>query len=266
LAFDFPAFVPKPGEIESVEVMLPRRNGHRTPVILLNPNASDMLPLRQWPPDRYVELATRLLAQWPEIHVIFTGAPNEAQETDQLARKVNSTRCTCLAGKTTLRQLMVLYALSDILVTNDSGPAHFAALTPINVVTLFGPETPALFSAPSPRNLPMWAGLACSPCVNAYNNRQSTCRDNQCMKQTRYFPKSAESTRNEPAQRPPESGFPKLTVNLFDKVEPSLHIAPEKPHCPCVRPRASVNPIICSVIPPKSAHAGPRFIRRLVAP
>jgi ADP-heptose:LPS heptosyltransferase len=183
LAFDFPAFVPKPGEIESVEVMLPRRNGHRTPVILLNPNASDMLPLRQWPPDRYVELATRLLAQWPEIHVIFTGAPNEAQETDQLARKVNSTRCTCLAGKTTLRQLMVLYALSDILVTNDSGPAHFAALTPINVVTLFGPETPALFSAPSPRNLPMWAGLACSPCVNAYNNRQSTCRDNQCMKQ-----------------------------------------------------------------------------------
>jgi hypothetical protein len=24
--------------------------------------------------------------------------------------------------------------------------------------------------------------LPCSPCVNAYNNRQSVCRDNICMK------------------------------------------------------------------------------------
>ena len=49
-----------------------------------------------------------------------------------------------LAGKTTLRQVLVLYARSEILVTNDSGPAHFASMTPIHVVTLFGPETPAL--------------------------------------------------------------------------------------------------------------------------
>jgi ADP-heptose:LPS heptosyltransferase len=78
---------------------------------------------------------------------------------------------------------MVLYTLSDVLVTNDSGPAHFATLTPIHVVTLFGPETPALFAAPPPRNLPLWAGISCSPCVNAYNDRQSTCRDNKCMQQ-----------------------------------------------------------------------------------
>ena len=43
--------------------------------------------------------------------------------------------------------LMVLYTMCEILVTNDSGPAHFASLTPINVVTLFGPETPDLFAA-----------------------------------------------------------------------------------------------------------------------
>jgi ADP-heptose:LPS heptosyltransferase len=181
--FDFPAFVPKPEEIESVEVMLPRRNGRRMPMILLNPNAGDLLPLRQWPRDRYVQLATRLLAALPEIHIVFTGAPSEAREIEQLARNVKSVRCTSLAGKTTLRQLMVLYTLSDVLITNDSGPAHFAALTPINVITLFGPETPALFATPSPRHRPLWAGLACSPCVNAYNNRQSACRDNRCLKQ-----------------------------------------------------------------------------------
>ena len=57
-----------------------------------------------------------------------------------------------LAGKTTLRQLLVLYTLAEVLVTNDSGPAHFATLTRIRVVMLFGPETPELFAARTSRN------------------------------------------------------------------------------------------------------------------
>ena len=68
-------------------------------------------------------------------------------------------------------------------MTNDSGPAHFASLTPAHVVTLFGPETPRLFAARTPRNVALYAGVACSPCVNAYNNRQSPCRNNVCMQQ-----------------------------------------------------------------------------------
>ena len=179
----FAQFAPRPGEVEPVEAMLPRENGKRPPIILLNPNASDLVPLRQWPAARYVELARRLLAQFPEAHISFTGGPREVAQIERLAREVNSPRCTCLAGKTTLRQLMVLYALCEVLVTNDSGPAHFASLTSIHVITLFGPETPALFAARTPRNLAIWAGLSCSPCVNANNNRQSPCRNNLCMQQ-----------------------------------------------------------------------------------
>jgi ADP-heptose:LPS heptosyltransferase len=161
--------------------MLPVENGRRPPIILLNPNASDLVPLRQWPAGRYVELGRRLIDKFPEIHLALTGGPREVAQIEKLAGEINSPRCTCLAGRTTLRQLMVLYALCEVLVTNDSGPAHFASLTSINVVTLFGPETPALFAARTPRNLAIWAGLSCSPCVNANNNRQSPCRNNLCM-------------------------------------------------------------------------------------
>src|SRR5881396_1029717 len=98
-----------------------------------------------------------------------------------LQMRSGSSRVIPLAGKTTLHQVLVLYTRSEILVTNDSGPAHFASMTPIRVVTLFGPETPALFSARSPNATALWAGIACSPCVNAYNNRQSVCRNNLCM-------------------------------------------------------------------------------------
>src|SRR5213596_2582361 len=179
----FAKFNPALGEVAEVDALLQRENPRigSAPLILLNPNASDLLPLRRWPPLRYAELARRLLDHYPELFIGFTGAPAEAASNNQLADEVGSDRVIRLAGKTTLRQVLVLYTRSAILVTNDSGPAHFASMTPIRVVTLFGPETPALFAARSPNATALWAGIACSPCVNAYNNRQSVCRNNLCM-------------------------------------------------------------------------------------
>src|SRR5438094_2178145 len=176
-------FRPSPSEAAEINALLQREDPRigSAPLILLNPNASDLLPLRRWPPLRYVELARRLLERYPELFIVFTGAPAEAAPNNQLADEVGSDRVVRLAGKTTLRQLLVLYTRSAILVTNDSGPAHFASMTPIRVVALFGPETPALFAARSPNATALWAGIACSPCVNAYNNRQSVCRNNLCM-------------------------------------------------------------------------------------
>jgi ADP-heptose:LPS heptosyltransferase len=179
----FAKFNPAPGEAAEVDALLQRENSQigSAPLILLNPNASDLLPLRRWPPVRYIELSRRLLERYPDLFIAFTGAPAEATANNRLASEVSSNRVISLAGKTTLRQVLVLYTRSQILVTNDSGPAHFASMTPIHVITLFGPETPALFGARSSNATALWAGIACSPCVNAYNNRQSVCRNNLCM-------------------------------------------------------------------------------------
>jgi ADP-heptose:LPS heptosyltransferase len=176
-------FQPSQSEVAEINALLQRENPRigSAPLILLNPNVSDLLPLRRWPALRYVELARRLLERYPDLFVGFTGGPAEASPNHQLADEVGSSRVLSLAGKTTLRQVLVLYTRSEILVTNDSGPAHFASMTPIRVVTLFGPETPALFAAQSPNATALWARIACSPCVNAYNNRQSVCRNNLCM-------------------------------------------------------------------------------------
>src|SRR5216110_3493955 len=178
-----PKFRPSLSEVAEINALLQRENPRigSAPLILLNPNASDLLPLRRWPSLRYVELAQRLLERYPDLFIGFTGAPAEAGPNNRLADEVGSRRVLQLAGKTTLRQVLVLYTRSAILVTNDSGPAHFASMTPIRVVALFGPETPALFAARSPNAIALWAGIACSPCVNAYNNRQSVCRSNLCM-------------------------------------------------------------------------------------
>lgn len=178
-----PLFEPRAEERERLRATLERMAEAKVgaPIVLLNPNAGDLLPLRRWPKERFVELGQEVLRRYPSATVVITGGPAEAAAAADLARALASPRVISVAGHTTLRELLVLYTIADVLVTNDSGPGHFASMTDIDSIVLFGPETPALY-APLGRNTHVvWAGLACSPCVNAFNQRHSPCTNNVCM-------------------------------------------------------------------------------------
>ncbi|MFH1090570.1 MAG: glycosyltransferase family 9 protein, partial [Pseudomonadota bacterium] len=110
-------------------------------LVLLNPNAGDLVTVRRWPEENFLRLAQALLKE-PEVMVVLTGSPEERPMTELLARKLGSDRVLNLAGQTSIPELIDLYNLSDLLITNDSGPAHFASLTDIPVLVMFGPETP----------------------------------------------------------------------------------------------------------------------------
>jgi ADP-heptose:LPS heptosyltransferase len=138
--------------------------------------------MRRWPTENFVTLAKRLLDVFPKALIVITGAPAEQSEAEKVAARIGaSEQCVSLAGHTTLRQLLTLYCLSDLLITNDSGPSHFASLTPIRGISLFGPETPLLYAPLGGRTRAISAGLACSPCVNMLNHRFTPCNDNRCM-------------------------------------------------------------------------------------
>ncbi len=180
---DGPTHVPDESDVERVRSMLAECFDGRRPskLVLLNANAGDLLPIRRWADERYAVLANRLLDYDPELCIALTGAKSEQAGAEELASAVDSDRCISVAGQTTLPELFALYDTADVMVTNDSGPAHYATLTEIDVVTLFGPESPEVFGARSDRSHLLWAGLACSPCVNAFNQRVTTCRNNLCM-------------------------------------------------------------------------------------
>jgi ADP-heptose:LPS heptosyltransferase len=173
-----PAFAATPAELEAMRARLGSPPG---PIVVLNPNASDLLPLRKWQTARFGELAQRILDRYPASLVVLTGAPSEQAAADALCRSLGSSRITSVAGQTTLRELLTLYTLADVLVTNDSGPGHFASLTPVHAIVLFGPETPRLFGPLAPATTVIWKELACSPCVSVFNHRLSPCRNNVCM-------------------------------------------------------------------------------------
>jgi ADP-heptose:LPS heptosyltransferase len=149
-------------------------------VVLINPNASELLPQRRWMKDRYAELMRRILDHSKTAVVLITGAPAERAEAEVLRTSVANARCINFAGRVKFTELPPLYCVSLLMVTNDSGPGHFSSVTPLKTFVLFGPETPALYGSLG-NSTPIFAGLACSPCVSASNHRKTACSDNVCL-------------------------------------------------------------------------------------
>ena len=150
------------------------------PVILVNSNASDLLPQRRWDRKNYCEVIKKILAYNDKAIILLTGAPAEFDGAQELADCVDDARCINFAGGVKFLQLPHLYAVSAFMLTNDSGPAHFASITDMHTFVIFGPETPALYGSLGPTT-PIFAGMACSPCVSASNHRKTPCTDNQCI-------------------------------------------------------------------------------------
>ena len=92
--------------------------------------------------------------------------------------------CIDLTGYTeSVRHLLALFHRASLVVTNDGGPGQFAALTPVPTIILFGPETPVLYGSLAANACCLHLSLPCSPCLTAYNHRNSPCDgDNQCLK------------------------------------------------------------------------------------
>lgn len=147
---------------------------------MVNPNASDLLPQRRWAQQRFSELIQGLHQRYPEDLILITGSPAEFDYVEKVRTVANVKHALNFAGQVTFAQLPPLYTLSDVMVTNDSGPGHFSAVTPLRTVVLFGPETPALYGSVG-KSIAITANLACSPCVSAANHRKTPCHDNVCM-------------------------------------------------------------------------------------
>jgi ADP-heptose:LPS heptosyltransferase len=149
-------------------------------LILINPNASDLLPQRRWAQQRFSELIQGIHQQYPSDLILITGSPAEFDYVEKVRVVANIKSALNFAGQVSFIELPPLYTLSDVMVTNDSGPGHFSAVTPLRTVVLFGPETPALYGSIG-NSIPITANLACSPCVSAANHRKTPCQDNVCM-------------------------------------------------------------------------------------
>ena len=148
-------------------------------LIILNPSAG-LLPIRAWPVENYIRLAKKILEKRVN-YVILTGSTKDVTITQEVRESLGSERCIDLTCQTTFSELVDLYNIADVLVTNDSGPAHFASLTPIRSFVFFGPETPVLYRPLGENTRILYSDFPCSPCITAFNHRYTTCLHNKCL-------------------------------------------------------------------------------------
>ena len=141
-----------------------------------------ILPIRAWPEAHYARVAQGLCRAGYAVGLI--GLKEDAQLAQSLVNTTDSPYCIDLTGYTrSIRELLMLFHASQLLITNDGGPSHFATLTPIQTMVFFGPETGKLYGPLGKRTQILESGIACSPCLSAYNHRLTFCDgDNQCLK------------------------------------------------------------------------------------
>ncbi len=153
-------------------------------LVVLNPNASARFPMRRLPLESFTELARNLL-QDPEVFIVISGVASEKPDAQYMTAQLSSPRVLDLTGQTSMTELLRVFDLFHVLVTNDSGPAHFAALTRIHVIVFFGPEVPERYRPLTGSCDAIHTGYSCSPCIGPANQRQSPCNDNLCLKSIR---------------------------------------------------------------------------------
>jgi len=150
-------------------------------LILLYPSGG-LLPLRAWPLDNYRSLAKYFIGNGYAVGIL--GMNDDKKLADAILSYCEHEKCIDLTGYTkTIRELLHVFHYAVLLVANDGGPGHIAALTQVPAVIIYGPETPALYASLSEKATAMYHAFSCSPCLTAYNQKNSPCDGNNlCLK------------------------------------------------------------------------------------
>lgn len=131
-------------------------------LVVLEPGAA-YGPAKCWPPERFGDLARRLLARGVDVLTTGTGAARDLEQDIALRAGGGLLRG---AGRTPdLAVLAGCLAQAALVVTNDTGPMHLASALGTPVLALFGATDPAVSgpAGPGPRRI-LLAPTPCSPC------------------------------------------------------------------------------------------------------
>jgi len=135
------------------------------PIVALNTAATNSRA-KCWPIERFAALADRLMDEL-QAQIVLIGAASERANAENVIQRITRHGALNLAGKTTMAELVGLLTCCNLLVTNDTGPAHVAAALGTPTLTIFGP-TNEFETAPTGRyaELIRAEGVECARCMH----------------------------------------------------------------------------------------------------
>jgi heptosyltransferase-2 len=118
---------------------------------------------KRWPADRYAALGDRFIDE-SRADVLLIGSSAEEVVSLEVSGRMRN-KPVILTGKTELKELVAVLSLVDLLVTNDTGPAHVAAALGRPTLVIFGPTNPLTTRPFSPFAEIVRQPPDCAPCM-----------------------------------------------------------------------------------------------------
>lgn len=97
---------------------------NENPYLVVAPGGSRTF--RQWPAERFAELARRLLHSHPDWRCVVIGGNNEHALTEKVRELIGGSTMN-LCGQTGIKELCAWIAHAKLVIGNDSAPGHIAA-------------------------------------------------------------------------------------------------------------------------------------------
>ena len=119
-------------------------------------------PAKRWLPKRFAEAAEKISSQ-SSVQWILFGTPRDATVGAEIAAALGD-HCVNRVGQTTLEQLIDELRECCLLLTNDTGTMHLAALLGVPVVAIFGSTEPRLTGPLGDGHIVLRHHVECSPC------------------------------------------------------------------------------------------------------
>lgn len=137
--------------------------GDGPPVVCFNTGGA-FGPAKNWPREHFVTLARRLVDE-AGVRVLIVCGPAERSTAKAITAAARDSRVSSLADfDLGIGLTKACIKRSDLLITTDSGPRHFAAAFGVAVITLFGPTHIAWTRTYHPRAVHLFHPVPCGPC------------------------------------------------------------------------------------------------------
>ncbi len=132
-------------------------------IVSLNPGGA-FGAAKHWPVGHFAELARRLAETQHKTILVLCG-PAEREPARQIVREARHPFVTSLANvEPGIGLTKAAVKSSELLITTDSGPRHFAPPFGVPVITLFGPTHIAWSETCYDKALHLQLDLNCGPC------------------------------------------------------------------------------------------------------
>jgi lipopolysaccharide heptosyltransferase II len=135
--------------------------------------------LKQWPAEKYAQLADKLIQEF-RAQIVIAGSCNDAALCKAVRKNMESDNALII-NNFSLCEFAALCNLSDLVVCNDGGPLHIAVSQKTPTLSFFGPVDEKVYGPydSSARHVVLSNDIACRPCY--INFKFKSCKSRECL-------------------------------------------------------------------------------------